>query len=180
MLKNYLAFEIANEDGVTMASSSLLQKNDEDCIMKNTQLNTLIYREKRGYLFAAICSAAAALMMFYKLLLNDLYVKILNYPWMAFVLACLTVGNLIHGFFAFRSFQSIDEKCTLVELIKIKIIFYKSLIINFLLPYLFLIILFIVIKEYALSVIALLLFILMSMVCYVFDLKPVLSLREKK
>ncbi len=147
--------------------------------MNNNRLNKLITREKRAYLFAAICSAAAALMMFYKLMLNDLYMKILNYPWMAFVLGCLIVGNMIHGFFAFRSFQSLNEKCTLVELIKIKIVFYKSLVINFLLPYLFLIILFVTIREYAIAVIALLLFILMSMVCYTFDLKPILALKKE-
>lgn len=147
--------------------------------MNNNRLNKLITREKRAYLFAAICSAAAALMMFYKLMLNDLYVKILNYPWMAFVLGCLIVGNMIHGFFAFRSFQSLNEKCTLIELIKIKIVFYKSLIINFLLPYLFLIILFVTIHEYAIALIALLLFILMSTVCYVFDLKPILALKKE-
>jgi hypothetical protein len=146
--------------------------------MKNEQLNKLIKRERRGYLFAATCSAAAALMIFYKLLLNELYAKIMNYPWMAFVLGCLVVGNMIHGFFAFRSFQLIEENSTISELIKIKIIFYKSLIVNFLLPYLFLIILFIVIKEYSLALIALLLFILMSMVCYVFDLKPMIGLKE--
>ena len=139
-------------------------------------MSTLIFREKRGYLFAAICSAAAAMMMFYKLLLNDLYIKIMAYPWMALVLGCFIVGNLIHGYFAFRSFQSFDESCTLDNLIKIKITFYRSLIINFLLPYLFLIVLFVVIKEFRVAIIALLLFILMSMVCYVFDLKPVLSL----
>ncbi|MBC7427364.1 MAG: hypothetical protein H7336_02050 [Bacteriovorax sp.] len=147
--------------------------------MKNIQLNKLITKERRGYLFAAVCSAAAALMMFYKLFLNDLYVKIMGYPWMAIVLGLLIIGNMIHGFFAFRSFQSTNEKCTLAELVRLKIIFYKSLVVNFLLPYLFLIILFIAIKEYALAVIALLLFILMSMVCYVFDLKPILALREK-
>ena len=147
--------------------------------MKNSRLNKLITRERRGYLFAAICSATAALMMFYKLFLNELYMKILNYPWMAFVLGCLIVGNVIHGFFAFRSFQALNEKSSLIELIKIKIIFYQSLIVNFLIPYLFLIILFIVIKEYSIAIIALLLFILMSMVCYVFDLKPILSLRKE-
>lgn len=98
---------------------------------------------------------------------------------MAFVLGCLIVGNVIHGFFAFRSFQALNEKSSLIELIKIKIIFYQSLIVNFLIPYLFLIILFIVIKEYSIAIIALLLFILMSMVCYVFDLKPILSLRKE-
>ncbi|MBC7712990.1 MAG: hypothetical protein H7177_06610 [Rhizobacter sp.] len=148
--------------------------------MKNIKLSKLIVRERRGYLFAALCSATAALMIFYKLLLNDLYVKILGYPWMAIVLGCLIVGNLIHGFFAFKSFQSIDEKCTLAEIKKIKVTFYKSLIVNFLLPYLFLIILFVAIKEFGLAVIALLLFLLMSMVCYVFDLRPVLSMREKE
>ena len=91
--------------------------------MKNVQLNKLITREKRGYLFAAICSAAAAMMMFYKLLLNDLYIKIMGYPWMAMVLGFLILGNIIHGFFAFRSYQSIHENCTVVELVKFKIVF---------------------------------------------------------
>ena len=145
--------------------------------MDNHRLNQLVTREKRSYLFAAGCSAVAALMMFYKMLLNDLYVKILNYPWMAFVLGCLIIGNLIHGFFAFKSFKLLNEKYTLEELIKIKIIFYKSLIINFLVPYLMLIILFISIHEYAVAVIALLLFILMSVICYFFDLRPVLAMR---
>lgn len=147
--------------------------------MNNLQLNKLITREKRTYLFAAGCSAVAALMMFYKLLLNDLYVKVLNYPWMAFVLGCLIVGNLVHGFFAFKSFQNLGLNCTLAEIIRIKIIFYKSLIINFLLPYLFLIILFITIREYAVAIIALLLFILMSSISYVFDMKPILALRKE-
>ena len=142
-------------------------------------MSTLIFREKRGYLFAAICSASAALMMFYKLLLNDLYSKILEFPWMAFVLGCLIVGNLVHGFFAFKSFQSMNDSCKLQDLIKIKITFYKSLIINFLVPYLFLIILFVMIEEFRIAVVALLLFILMSMVCYTFDLKPILSLRKE-
>jgi hypothetical protein len=147
--------------------------------MNKLQLSRLITREKRGYLFAAICSAAAAMLMFYKLLLNDLYIKIIGYPWMAIVLGCLILGNIIHGFFAFRSFQSIDGTCKLNELIKIKITFYKSLIINFLVPYLFLIILFLAIKEYSLAMIALMLFLLMSSICYVFDLRPMISIGEK-
>lgn len=147
--------------------------------MNNFRLSKLITRERRAYLFAAGCSAVAAMMMFYKLMLNNLYEKILNYPWMAFVLGCLIIGNIVHGFFAFRSFQSLNEKCTLSELIKIKIVFYKSFIINFLLPYLFLIILFVMIREYAIAIIALLLFILMSMISYVFDLKPILAFKKE-
>lgn len=165
--------------------SSYLASNRKENYLETKQLRLqlpmkkLITREKRGYIFAAICSAAAAMMMFYKLMLNDLYLKILNYPWMAFVLACLIVGNMVHGFFAFRSFQSLHERSSLDELINTKITFYKSLIINFLLPYLFLIILFVVIGEYAIAIIALMLFILMSMVCYTFDLKPILNLKKE-
>lgn len=147
--------------------------------MKSVQLNKLIKKEQRSYLVAATCSAGAALMIFYKLLLNELYLKILDYPWMGIVLFFLIVGNLIHGFFAFKSFQAISEQCSLSEIIKTKITFYKSLIVNFLLPYLFLIVLFIFIKEFALAIMALSLFMLMIFVCYVFDLRPILSLKEK-
>lgn len=136
-------------------------------------------REKRSYLFASVCSALGALVIFYKLLLNDLYLKFFHYPWIGFVVGALLLGNIGHGYFAFKSFRLVNKKSNIAEIVQVKISFYKSLIINFLIPYLFLIILFIVMKEYILSIFALLLFILMNSFCYQFDLKPILKLKKQ-
>ncbi len=138
----------------------------------------LVAREKRSYLFASLCSAIAALCMFYKMFQNDLYLKILDYKWFAFVIGLLIIGNIVHGFFAFRSFNSLDDDSD-VEMIKaVKRTYYKSFIINFLSPYMMLIILFIIMKEVAVAMIAFILFLLMIALCYYFDLRPTMRLKK--
>ena len=122
--------------------------------MEKKRPRKIIIRERRSYLIAATCSAVAALLLFYKLMQNDLYLKILNFKWIAGVLFLLIVGNIIHGFFAFKSWSSIEDDANLEDLIKTKINFYKSLVINFFIPYIFLIILFLVMKEFIISTIA--------------------------
>ncbi len=145
--------------------------------MKDDRIKVLIFREKRSYLFASLCSAIAALSMFYKLFQNDLYLKILKFPWFALVVGLLILGNMIHGFFAFKSYNELEEESSLDEVKNIKKTYYKSFLINFLTPYVVLIILFIFIKEFIIAFIALVLFFLMSVGCYFFDLKPTMNLK---
>lgn len=146
--------------------------------MKKGTLELIILREKRSYLFAATCSAVAALFMFYKLFLNDLYLKFLDFKWFGLVVALLILGNVIHGFFAFKSFNEISSQSTLLDIKNVKRTYYLSLLINFLSPYLSLIILFIFIKEFIAAGVALALLILMALGCYFLDLKPIMSLKE--
>ncbi len=146
--------------------------------MKKGKLELLILREKRSYLFAACCSAVAALFMFYKLFLNDLYLKFLEYKWFGLVVGLLILGNIVHGFFAFKSFSEITSQSDLLEIKKVKRTYYLSLLINFLSPYLSLIILFIFIKEFLAASVALLLLILMVLGCYFLDLKPIMTLKD--
>ena len=148
--------------------------------MENTRSQKIIIRERRSYLIAAICSAVGALLLFYKLMENDLYLKILNYKWIAAVLLLLIIGNIIHGFFAFKSWNSLEDDMSIEDIIRTKIIFYKSLIVNFFIPYILLIILFFVMKEFVISTIASCLLLLMSLGCYYMDLLPVLRHRINK
>lgn len=146
----------------------------------NKHPRKLILRERRSYLFAATCSAVAALLLFYKLLQNDLYLKILNYKWIAAVLSLLILGNIIHGFFAFKSWASLENDTQIDSIIDIKKTFYKSLVVNFFFPYVLLIILFLGMKEFLVATIASCLLLIMSMGCYYFDLLPALRLTQKK
>lgn len=146
--------------------------------MKDNYSQLLVAKERRSYLFASLCSAMAALFMFYKLLENDLYLKIMNYFWFALVISLLILGNIVHGYFAFKSFNSLGDESGIDEIKAVKRTYYKSLIVNFLTPYMFLIVLFIVMKELAIAMIASLLFLLMIMVCYFFDLKPIMKLKK--
>jgi len=145
--------------------------------MKDERIKLLVYREKRSYLFASLCSAMAALSMFYKLFQNDLYVKILKFPWFASVVLLLILGNMIHGFFAFKSYNELHESSDLMQVKDIKRIYYKSFLINFLTPYIVLIILFITIKEFFIALIAMILFCFMALGCYFLDLKPTMNLK---
>lgn len=146
--------------------------------MKNVQSQLIVAREKRSYLFASTCSAVAALFMFYKLFQNDLYVKILNFPWFSLVIGLLIIGNIIHGFFAFKSFNTLNEESDIDDIKAVKRTYYKSLIINFLTPYIFLIIFFITVKEFFVALMAFLLFIMMISGCYFLDLKPTMKLKK--
>ncbi len=148
-------------------------------LMEKKRTRKIIVRERRSYLIAASCSAVGALLLFYKLMQNDLYLKILNFKWIAAVLFLLIVGNIIHGFFALKSWSSIEDDTVLEDLIKTKITFYKSLVINFFIPYILLIILFFVMKEYFISTIASCMLLIMSMGCYYFDLLPTLRQNKK-
>jgi hypothetical protein len=145
---------------------------------KNGKLELIIVRERRSYLFAATCSAVAALFMFYKLFLNDLYLKFLDFKWFGLVVGLLILGNIIHGFFAFKSFNDISSESTLLEIKKVKKTYYISLIVNFFSPYLSLIILFIFINEFSAACVAMALLILMILGCYFLDLKPIMSLKD--
>ena len=145
--------------------------------MKDEQIHILISREKRSYFFASLCSAIAALSMFYKVFQNDLYLKILKFPWFAFVVILLILGNTIHGFFAFKSYNELIEDSDLEKVKSIKKVYYKSFLVNFLVPYIVLILLFIFIKEFLIAFIALILFSIMSFGCYYFDLKPTMNLK---
>ena len=138
----------------------------------------LIARERRSYLFASLCSAIAALCMFYKLFQNDLYLKILEYVWFSIVIGLLILGNIVHGFFAFKSYNSLNDDMDVEGVKSIKKAYYKSFLINFLTPYFFLIVLFIAIKEYAIAFLAMALFLLMIVLCYYFDLKPTMRLKK--
>lgn len=122
----------------------------------------------------------AALLLFYKLFQNNLYLKILDYTWIALVLGWLILGNIIHGYFAFRSFNSLQDETEIDEIKSIKVTFYKSLMINFFLPYIMLIILFIVMKEFLVATIASVLLLMMSGGCYYLDLRPIMLLKNKK
>lgn len=168
--ESYLKYYSTNENGDTMASS-LMEKN---------RPSKLILRERRSYLFASMCSALAALLLFYKLFQNSLYLKIMDYTWIAAVLAWLILGNIVHGYFAFRSFNSLKDDTEVDEIKIIKLTFYKSLLINFFLPYVMLIILFLVMKEVLIATIASVLLLMMSAGCYYLDLRPVLSIKNKK
>ncbi len=146
--------------------------------MKNLQSQLLVAREKRSYLFASTCSAVAALFMFYKMFQNDLYIKILKFPWFSLVIGLLIIGNVVHGFFAFKSFNSLGDESDVDDIKAVKRSYYKSLIVNFLTPYMFLIIFFITIKEFFVAFMAFLLFVLMISGCYFLDLKPTMKLKK--
>ena len=148
--------------------------------MENNRSQKIIIRERRSYLIAAICSAVGALLLFYKLMQNDLYLKILNFRWIAAVLSLLIIGNIIHGFFAFKSWNSLQNDMSMEDIIMTKITFYKSLIVNFFIPYILLIILFFVMQEYVISTIASCLLLVMSMGCYYMDLLPILRQKINK
>lgn len=148
--------------------------------MEKNRPSKLILRERRSYLFASMSSAMAALLLFYKLFQNNLYLKILDYTWIALVLGWLILGNIIHGYFAFRSFNSLQDETEIDEIKSIKVTFYKSLMINFFLPYIMLIILFIVMKEFLVATIASVLLLMMSGGCYYLDLRPIMLLKNKK
>jgi hypothetical protein len=148
--------------------------------MENNRTQKLISRERRSYLFAACCSALAALMLFYKLFQNDLYLKIINYIWMALVLFLLILGNIIHGFFAFKSYSSIEDNTDMRTIKNVKITFYKSLMINFFFPYALLIILFLGMKELLIATMASMLLLVMTLGCYYLDLRPILRMTDKK
>ncbi len=146
--------------------------------MNNTRSQMLVAREKRSYLFASLCSAIAALCMFYKMFQNDLYLKILEYKWFAIVIGLLIIGNIVHGFFAFKSYNMLDDESDVDTIKAVKRSYYRSFIINFLTPYMLLIILFILMKELAIAAIAFILFLLMIALCYYFDLKPTMKLKK--
>lgn len=148
--------------------------------MEKNRPSKLILRERRSYLFASMCSAVAALLLFYKLFQNNLYLKIIDYTWIALVLGWLILGNIIHGYFAFRSFNSLEDSSEIDEIKSIKMTFYKSLMINFFLPYIMLIILFLVMKEFMVATIASVLLFMMSAGCYYLDLRPIMLLKNKK
>lgn len=148
--------------------------------MEKNRPSRLILRERRSYLFASLCSALAALLLFYKLFQHNLYLKILDYTWIAIVLGWLILGNIVHGYFAFRSFSSLEDDTDVDEIKAIKMTFYKSLAINFFLPYIMLIVLFLVMKEFWVATIASTLLVMMSCGCYYLDLRPVLSIKNKK
>lgn len=148
--------------------------------MEKNRPSKLILRERRSYLFASMSSAMAALLLFYKLFQNNLYLKILDYTWIALVLGWLILGNIVHGYFAFRSFNSLEDNSEIDEIKTIKLTFYKSLVINFFLPYIMLIILFLVMKELLVAMIASVLLFMMSAGCYYLDLRPIMLLKNKK
>lgn len=143
-------------------------------------VSKIVLRERRSYLFAACSSAFAALMLFYKLFQNDLYLKIINYMWMAIVLFLLILGNIVHGFFAFKSYNSIEEGSDLETIKNVKITFYKSLIINFFFPYVLLIILFLGMKELLVATMASILLLMMTLGCYYLDLRPIMRMIDEK
>lgn len=122
----------------------------------------------------------AALLLFYKLFQNNLYLKIMDYTWIALVLGWLILGNIVHGYFAFRSFNSLEDNSEIDEIKSIKVTFYKSLLFNFFLPYIMLIILFLVMKEFLVATIASVLLFMMSAGCYYLDLRPIMMLKNKK
>ncbi len=148
--------------------------------MEKNRPSKLILRERRSYLFASMCSALAALLLFYKLFQHNLYLKIMDYTWIAVVLGWLILGNIVHGYFAFRSFSSLEDDSEVDDIKAIKITFYKSLAINFFLPYIMLIVLFLVMKEFWVATIASTLLVMMSSGCYYLDLRPILSIKSKK
>lgn len=148
--------------------------------MEKNRPTKLILRERRSYLFASMCSAIAALLLFYKLFQHNLYLKIMDYTWIAIVLGWLILGNIVHGYFAFRSFSSLKDTSEVDDIKAIKITFYKSLTINFFLPYIMLIVLFLVMKEFWIATIASVLLLMMSCGCYYLDLRPILSIKSKK
>lgn len=148
--------------------------------MEKSRPSKLILRERRSYLFASMSSAMAALLLFYKLFQNNLYLKIMDYTWIALVLGWLILGNIVHGYFAFRSFNSLEDNSEIDEIKSIKVTFYKSLLFNFFLPYIMLIILFLVMKEFLVATIASVLLFMMSAGCYYLDLRPIMMLKNKK
>lgn len=148
--------------------------------MEKKRPSKLILRERRSYLFASMSSALAALLLFYKLFQNDLYLKIMDYVWIAVVLSWLILGNIVHGYFAFKSFNSLKDDSEIDEIKIIKITFYKSLLINFFLPYFMLIVLFLVMKEVLVATIASVLLLMMAGGCYYLDLRPVMGIKKKK
>lgn len=140
----------------------------------------LVDRERRNYLFASFCSAFTALLLFYKLFHNDLYLKILEHKWFALVVGAMTIGNSIHGYFAFKSFDATGRVKDLDDILAIKYAYYKSMLFYFFTPYFLTIVLFISLKEYQVAFLATLLLAIMVSVCYFFDLKPILRLKKSK
>ena len=148
-------------------------------IMEKKRPSRLVLRERRSYLFASVCSAFAALLLFYKLLHHNLYIKIMDYTWIAIVLGWLILGNIVHGYFAFRRFSLLVDSSDVDDIKIIKITLYKSLTVNFFLPYIMLIILFLFMKEILIATIASTLLLIMSSGCYYLDLRPILLIKSK-
>lgn len=147
-------------------------------LMDIRRAKRIIKRERHSYLFAACCSAGAALLLFYKLFQNNLYLKILNYVWMAVVIALLILGNIIHGYFAFKSYSLIEDNSNIDTIKSIKIGFYKSLFINFFFPYALLIMLFLGMQELFVATVASVLLLMMTLGCYYLDLRPILRIKS--
>jgi hypothetical protein len=135
----------------------------------------LIDRDRRNYFFASVCSALTALLIFYKLFHNDFYLRLIEFHWYAAVVGALTLGNLIHGYFAFKSFDSIGKVTDIEGILKVKFSYYKSMIFYFFTPYFLTIVLFITMQEFQIAFLGSLLFALMISICYFFDLKPLLK-----
>ncbi|MBY0412569.1 MAG: hypothetical protein K2Q18_00315, partial [Bdellovibrionales bacterium] len=88
-------------------------------------------------------------------------------------------GNLIHGYYAFKSFSAFEEN-TYIDTIKmIKVSFYKSLFINFFFPYALLIMLFLGMQELYVATVASVLLLMMTLGCYYLDLRPILMIKSK-
>jgi hypothetical protein len=138
----------------------------------------LVIKEKRNYLFAAICSAGASLMIFYNIFSSDLYLMFKDFPWMGLIILFLIIGNIIHGYFSLTSFQALKNNSNLLDIINEKQKFYKSLVVNFLIPYFSLILFFAGMKEFALAFSALTIFLGILILCYYFDLKPILKMKS--
>lgn len=137
-------------------------------------LELLISKEKRSYLFASICSALTSFYFFYSLLHRNLYLEVLKFEYFSIVIFFLLIGNLLHGFFACKSYFNLRDHSSLERIVLIKKVFYKSLLLNFFTPYFILIIFFFAIGQFALGALALFLFLMMMGFCYYFDLRPLL------
>lgn len=144
-----------------------------------SHLQILISKERRSYLFSSLCSGLTVFYLFYHLFQADLFKKLYDFNYLALVLVLITIGNVFHGYFAFRSFQSLSEQSGLSRVIVVKKRFYKSLAINFAIPYFVLIIFFIFIRQYLIASASVLLFTLTVMCCYFFDIKSFFKIVSK-
>lgn len=134
-------------------------------------LRTLIARERFSYLCAFLSSLGISFYILVQIFQYDILASVLKMKLLAVTLLLLGIGNIIHGYFAFKSFfQLTDLKIN--EVVNVKKIFYISLFFNFIIPYNVLIYTFYFLKQNQVAISALILLMAIVLTCVYCDILP--------
>lgn len=134
-------------------------------------LRTLIARERFSYLCAFLSSLAISFYLLVQIFQYDILASVMKMKLLAITLLLLGIGNVIHGYFAFRSFfQLADLKIN--EVINVKKMFYISLFFNFIIPYNVLIYTFYHLNQGQVALSALILLFAIVLTCLYCDILP--------